>query len=62
MLCLMIILQGAEPPIFLASSMRYKEIAELLLNHGADPDLKDKVRVQQNSIGSLLFSTVTHCV
>ena len=59
MLCLMIILQGAEPPIFLASSLGYKEISELLLDHGADPDLKDKVRVQQNS---LLFIIITHCV
>ena len=35
--------QGQEPPLMLASSMESKEIAYMLLEHGADPDKHDEV-------------------
>ena len=48
--------QGLDLPLHHASSMGYKEIAELLISYGADPDRMDKVsQSPTNSTISLLL-------
>ena len=37
-------LQGAEPPILVASDLGFEDIADLLVIHGADLNKHDEVR------------------
>ena len=39
-----ILLQGAEPPILVASDLGFEDIADLLVKHGADLNKHDEVR------------------
>ena len=36
-------IQGKGPPLLVASDLGYEDIADLLMEHGADPDKEDEV-------------------